>query len=83
LLELLLLAAVLADPTSLAQIQASRILKLVVEGDNELVDEYAEDFRFSEHFTAQMIAAFPVFCTHRYRDLDVAPWPEVTVPLLD
>jgi hypothetical protein len=34
-----------------------------------ILDDYAQDFRFSWNPTAQMLAAFPLFWNHRYPDL--------------
>jgi serine/threonine protein kinase len=97
LIELLLLCGILADPISMVSVQAFRILKAVLSGTtagdfeaswtNEtivtLVDSYAEDFEFSPHLTPQMVAAFPFFWHHQYKDLAIGdrPFPELEIQL--
>jgi hypothetical protein len=47
----------------------------------KLVDEYATSFTFTEPPTPQMIAAFPLFWNHNYKDLALASWEPKKFPL--
>jgi hypothetical protein len=97
-LEPLLICGIYSDATSMVPNIAFRLLTMLlygVEGEQEvtpllpdpavlkIVDEYAQDFTFSDEISPQMVSAFPVFWNHRYPDLDdEKDYPQVKVMLV-
>jgi hypothetical protein len=94
-IEPLLVCGVVGGGRSMVSVQAFRLLDWIVNGisDTEvasiadepivhaIVADFAECFRFSIDVTPQMVAAFPLFCGHRYADLGRGEHAAVAVEL--
>jgi hypothetical protein len=95
-MESLFLCGLLGGGASMVSSQAFRVLDSIINGvptdapsiaENEevqvMIHKFADCFRFSEQLTPQMVAAFPLFWNHRYRDLTSGGSPEVVIELPD
>jgi hypothetical protein len=94
-LKILLMIGVYADARSMVSVHAFRLAEIVLYGDKAgnlgaancdefqpIVDEMADDFRFEEPFSVQMVAGFPIFWNHRYKSLDSGDgYEKITVEL--